>query len=156
MEIHTRTDIEADLNLQLVYTGSKLLYHDQEQWILVNFDDFQESTQGWSDSKVSVCGFNDNVFLGGHCNFGAGEVSKTFTKLPPHNMIKVTANYHFLDKWEGEEGFMKVDGIPVWSDTYQWCDKVMQWYCKKYTINACGAEFPDRLAVPINFESKLF
>ena len=44
---------------------------------------------------------------------------------------------------------------PVWKDNYRWCDKVMMWYCKKYAINACGAEFPDRLSVPVEFISNI-
>jgi len=153
MEIIPKLKIDGDLNLQMTYTDSRLLFDDTDQWILIYFDDFQGTSQGWNKEKLSVCGSNDNMFLGGHCNFGGEEVFKIYKNLPPHNMIKITANFHFFDKWEGEEAYMSLDSIPVWTDTYQWCDKVMQWHCKKYSINACGAEFPDRLAVPINFES---
>ncbi len=50
---------------------------------------------------------------------------------------------------------MNFNGATVWSDEYKWCDKVMLWYCKKFGINACGAEYPDRLSVPIDFISSL-
>ena len=122
--------------------------------MLVELDDFQGNTAGWNKDKLSTCGSSDNMFLGGYCNFAGMEASKKYTKLPKHSMIKITANFHFFDNWNGEEGYMKVNGSPVWADSYIWCDKVMLWYCKKYSINACGAEFPDRLSVPIDFESK--
>ncbi len=124
------------------------------QWTMMNLDDFQGSAEGWSKQKMSTCGTNDNMFLGGHCNFGADEVSKNFTELPPHSMIRITANFHFFDMWEGDQAFLYFNGSPAWSDTYKWCDKVFLWYCKKYAINACGADYPDRLSVPIDFISK--
>jgi len=119
-------------------------------------DDFQGNTSGWSKDKLSTCGSNDNMFLGGYCNFAGTEATKTFKKLPQHSMIRITANFHFFDKWTGEQAYMKVNDSPVWSDSYVWCDKVMLWYCKKYSINVCGTEFPDRLSVPIDFESTYF
>lgn len=51
---------------------------------------------------------------------------------------------------------MSFNKRPVWSDSYKWCDKVMLWYCKKFAINVCGAEYPDRMSVPIEFISKKF
>jgi hypothetical protein len=138
-------------DLVMKYDHSKILMDDQEQFSMISLDDFQGIALGWSKEKLSTCGSNDNMFLGGHCNFGGEEVYKNFTNLPAHNMIRITANFHFFDKWEGEEAFMFFDHKPVWSDSYKWCDKVFLWYCKKYAINACGAEYPDRLSVPIDF-----
>lgn len=143
-----------NVNLVMNFKNSSLIYDGMEQWTMIAFDDFQGSALGWSKEKLSTCGANDNMFLGGHCNFGGEEVSKNFTGLPKHSMIRVTANFHFFDKWEGEEAFMLFNENIVWSDYYKWCDKVFLWYCKKYAINACGAEFPDRLSVPIDFSSE--
>lgn len=143
------------LDLAMKFTDSKIIYDGMDQWTMIRLDDFQGSAEGWSKQKMSTCGTNDNMFLGGHCNFGGEEVSKNFTDLPAHSMLRITANFHFFDMWEGEEAFMYFNGLPVWSDSYKWCDKVFLWYCKKYAINACGAEFPDRLSVPIDFISKL-
>jgi len=144
------------LDLVMTYEKSNLNMYGLDQFTMIHFDDFQGSALGWSKEKLSTCGTNDNMFLGGHCNFGAEEVHKNFTNLPSHEIIRITANFHFFDKWEGEESFMYLDGIPVWSDSYKWCDKVFSWYCKKYAINACGAELPDRLSVPIDFISNFF
>ena len=141
------------MDLVMKYSDSRLTYEDVDQWTMVALDDFQGAAEGWSKNKLSTCGTNNNMFLGGHCNFGGEDASKNFTSLPAHNMIRITANFHFFDQWNGEEAYMSFDGNPVWSDTYKWCDKVFLWYCKKYAINACGAEFPDRIAVPIDFTS---
>ena len=66
-------------------------------------------------------------------------------------MIKVKFNYHFIDEWTGETGFALVDGKLVWSEAHNWCSKVMPWYCKKYGINSCGNEYPDRISHPVEF-----
>ena len=128
-----------------------LLHNGVPQWTLVSLDDFQKSSDGWSSNKTSHCGKSENVFLGGHCNFGSLEVKKKFTNLPKHKSLRITANFHFIDMWEGENAYMKFNNKTVWTDSYKWCDKVIQWRCKKYGINACGAEYPDRMSVPIEF-----
>jgi len=45
--------------------------------------------------------------LGGYCLFSYGEVTKTFGGLPNHSLIRITANYHYIDAWAGETGFMR-------------------------------------------------
>jgi hypothetical protein len=141
------------IDLVMKYTDSKLSYDNEDQWTMIKLDDFQGEAEGWSKDKLSTCGPNNNMFLGGYCNFAKDEAKKTYKDLPSHNWVRITANFHFFDQWLGEEAYMNFDGNPVWTDTYKWCDKVFQWFCKKYAINACGAEYPDRLSVPIDFTS---
>ena len=47
--------------------------------------------------------------LGGYGKFAGGEVKKTFTDLPPHNQLRIEANYSFIDSWSGETGFMRLN-----------------------------------------------
>ena len=115
------------------------------QWKLFHFEDFQGQHQGWSHETVSNCGVDQNLFLGGHCNFAKEAVTKTFI-LPKHEVIKIKFNYHFIDEWTGETGFALLDGLLIWSEAHNWCSKVMPWYCKKYGINTCGNEYPDRMS----------
>lgn len=144
----------SNLDFLLTYEDSHITYEDVDQWTLVSIDDFQGDAQGWSMQALSTCGTNNNMFLGGHCNFGGIDVSKKFTGLKKHSMVRITANYHFFDQWEGEDAYMKFNNQTVWFENYIWCDKVLTWKCKKYGINACGADYPDRLGVPIDFTSK--
>lgn len=69
------------------YNNSKIIMDDTPQWTMVHLDDFQGNAVGWSKEKLSTCGTNDNMFLGGHCNLGGEEVSKTFVNLPQHSMV---------------------------------------------------------------------
>jgi hypothetical protein len=94
-----------------------------KQWQLLYADDFSAATAaGWSRPEVSQCA---GVFmLGGFCKFGRGEVNKTFSGLPPHKQVRVVASYHFIDRWIGETGYMKLDvgtndcPVVVWSDSH--------------------------------------
>jgi hypothetical protein len=138
----------------MTYDDTHYTIDGVDQWTLISYDDFQGNAMGWSKEKLSTCGTNDNMFLGGYCNFGSEDVHKNYTNMPKHSYIRITANYHFFDNWEGEEGFMYFNDRPVWKENYKWCDKVMMWYCKKYAINACGAEYPDRLSVQVEFISE--
>jgi len=94
-----------------------------KQWQLVYSDDFSSPVTGWGQAAVTQCG---GVFmLGGYCTkiFG-GELNKTFTGLPPHKQLRVRATYHFIDRWMGETGYMKLDvgtngcSVPVWSEQH--------------------------------------
>ena len=138
-------------DLLMTYENSHVKFNGENQWNLISLDDFQATSNGWSKEKLNKCGSNDNMFLGGHCNFGGENVMKIFAGLHEHTMIRITANVHFFDNWEGETMYMKFNNQTVWTEIYKWCDKVMQWKCKKFGINACGAEYPDRLSFPVEF-----
>ncbi len=83
---------------------------------MIHHDDFetQESLKGWSKQQTSSCSKNGNVFLGGHCQFSYNEISKKFYINIPHKQVRVTASFHMLDNWEGEFGYMKINGKIAW------------------------------------------
>lgn len=88
-----------------------------KEWSMKYHDDFQNeaSLEGWNDKRTNKCNKNDNnIHLGGHCNFAGNEVKKLFTNLPKHSLIRINAVYHMLDSWNGEYGYMKVDGVEKW------------------------------------------
>jgi hypothetical protein len=62
---------------------------------------------GWSDNSITTCG--GIHMLGGYGKFSGGEVRKTFEGIPTHNRVKVVANFHFIDAWSGESGFMRAN-----------------------------------------------
>ena len=83
IEISTHLILDADkVDLLMTNSDSHLSYDGVDQWTLIYLDDFQGSAMGWSKEKLSNCGTNDNMFLGGHCNFGGEEVSKNYTDIP--------------------------------------------------------------------------
>jgi hypothetical protein len=120
-----------------------------KQWQLVRSEDFSESPSGWSRSEVSQCA--GVYMLGGFCKFSKGEVNKTFTGLPPHKQLRVVATYHFIDRWIGETGFMKLNvgtsdcAVTVWSERHAQQEA-------KNGLSLCGnAETPEgKFAAPVD------
>lgn len=109
------------------------------QWELNQHDDFddKDSLLGWSMNKTSTCQNQPhNRFLGGHCILSMNEVSKKYENLPEHKTIKITANMHFFDKWEGENIYFKIDDEIVWF-------KSIKSSKSDEAINICGGDSPD-------------
>lgn len=90
--------------------------------------------------------------LGGYGKFGGGEVRKTFTEIPEHSKIRIVANYHFIDAWSGESGFMRAsvgrDSINIYIQSF--LDRLEYVWTEKYDhskikngINVCGAPYPE-------------
>jgi len=110
------------------------------QWSLQSIEDFDETVnaEGWSHGNITNCG--GHSILGGHCvETAKGEVSKTFTGLPPHSQIRLNAKYMFIDSWDGESGYAKIDNSLVWTETYNHADGD-----SKHGINLCGNQTPER------------
>ncbi len=49
--------------------------------------------------------------FGGYGKFGAAsKVSRTFTGLPTHSIVRITGRFSTIDSWDGESFIVKVDG----------------------------------------------
>merc|ERR1712072_316552 len=132
--------VDADLTISSISTdtvaASFLEVGGAKQWALVFHEDFQEKVNGWTPVKVSSCGGSEDKFLGGHCNFAADTASKVFKNLPAHTQVRMTASFHFLDQWDGEQAYASIDGKNVWADSTK--------SHRGEGINVCGAAHPDR------------
>jgi hypothetical protein len=109
-----------------------------KQWQLLHHDNFEGEEHGWKsgESFMELSSVEGNSFLGGHCKSMAnGQVTKKFD-LPEHSNIRVQARYHFLDSWEGESAFLKVD------DKYAWMDSVDS-SNSQHGINIAGGAHPE-------------
>ena len=97
-----------------------LSFDGVKQWKLVHIEDFSEPS-GWTDNRNSVCA--GITILRGYCIFSDKEVTKTFSDLPSHTLVKIIANYHFIDAWIGETGYLKIDLEGemeyVWTEGYK-------------------------------------
>lgn len=90
--------------------------------------------------------------LGGFGNLAGGEITKTFENLPKHNKLRITANFHFIDAWQGQYGFMRADVgtdpdelVYIWTEAHD--------YSKgKNGINICGSELApeNKFSIPID------
>jgi len=140
-EMHTHAMLSTG---NLILKSRNLMLNTHPVWAIVAHDDFEtplsvseiEDPFQWNDTRTERCGGLDTMF-GGYCNFANTIVSRAFM-LPRHSTLRVTARFHFIDRWLGESGFMLVDGKLVWSKSHFHCKKVYLEYC--HGINVCGDE----------------
>lgn len=131
--------IDADSVTTDTMAASFLEIKGEKQWSLVTLEDFEEEAEieGWSEKDVTECA--GQKFLGGPCTkAGDSKVTKTFSNLPPHTQLRVSAKYLFIDSWDGEHAFMSVDGRHVWADTYNHAS-----LDRSKSLNVCGNETPE-------------
>eukprot|EP00164_Ancoracysta_twista_P003875 GFYU01005197.1.p1 GENE.GFYU01005197.1~~GFYU01005197.1.p1 ORF type:complete len:461 (-),score=95.69 GFYU01005197.1:324-1619(-) len=136
-------DIAGDLR------GDKAMYlHGVKQWTLIAHHSFDQGSQGWIDVDTSeavettVCG--GMHLLGGFCKLSKHTVSMTFAGLPPHSHIRVQANFHYIDQWQGNTAFAKLDDKQMWQQSYRAPAEMDG-------VNICGTETPEaQFTVPID------
>jgi hypothetical protein len=152
-------EIEAEsLNLDSLATdGLSFSISGVKQWLITHHENFdnKSSLEKWSDQRISSCNSKDknqneiekkvherNIFLGGHCNFSHHEVAKTFKSLPKHTKVRITAKYYFIDDWNGEYGYMKINGKVVWTKKFTHNKKSIS-----SSISICGnSDYLDNLS----------
>ncbi len=83
-------------------------------WTLLSQDDFEGSAGGWSPNTITACGSYGKI-LGGYNTFGTGNTAtRTFAVLPAHTDIRVKLDFIRIDSWDGENGWLQIDGGQVW------------------------------------------
>ena len=56
--------------------------------------------------------------------------------------MKIVGNYHFIDAWSGESGFMRANIGRDGGMEYLWTEKY-DYSKSKNGINVCGANYPE-------------
>jgi hypothetical protein len=52
--------------------------------------------------------------LGGYGNFGSGATSSKTYEDVPKSVITIEFDYYYLDSWDGEIGWLNINGSRVW------------------------------------------
>lgn len=131
----------------LVYTGDFKI-RGVNQWKLIIEEDFSQIEEGWSNNTITNCsGIN---MLGGYCQFSGGETVKTFNDIPDHQYLRIQATYHFIDAWDSESGFMKIDNGKEGILEYAWIERYSAFQGSN-GINVCGGRWPEgKFSSPID------
>merc|ERR1712076_120687 len=105
---------------------SSFIQNDVVQWALKHHDDFEGEVKGWDTTETSSCdGFDKH--------------------LGSHSALRLQAQYHFLDSWENERAWAKINGKTVWTDF----NDIRGLHPN--ALNLCGGESPEgKFAVPID------
>eukprot|EP00929_Paragymnodinium_shiwhaense_P007435 TRINITY_DN111355_c0_g1_i1.p1 TRINITY_DN111355_c0_g1~~TRINITY_DN111355_c0_g1_i1.p1 ORF type:complete len:310 (-),score=82.52 TRINITY_DN111355_c0_g1_i1:100-1029(-) len=106
------------------------------QWQLVRSEDFNAPPVGWNIQAVTSCG--GIHMLGGYCKHAAGEMRKVFKGLPAHRQLRVKAVFHFIDRWAGESGYMKLNTLRDVTPTVVWSEMHRQKLEQTTAVSLCG------------------
>ena len=140
--------LSKTLSLNETYINGNLKIKGINQWKLIYEENFEESIEGWSNNTISKC--NGITMLGGYCIFSKGETEKIYDKLPEHSMIRIQANYHFIDNWNGESGYLKINNGNNGEMNYIWIESYTA-FEGNYGINVCGGKMPEgKFSSPID------
>lgn len=64
-------------------------------------------------------------------------LTKTYKNLGSHQFIRIVATVHFVDDWQGETAYLKVNGQYVWTDAHDQRASASQ-------ISICGrSQYPE-------------
>lgn len=145
-------ELAERLKINGIVTGPSLNLSSFDDWTFFDLDTFELTAEGWNFGEISSCGMSTDRFLGGHCRLGSNNtISRQWDKLPSHSLVKITGRVHFFDQWQGESVFITIDGgMPIWTESWHWCDKVLTSDCIKKGLDVCGRSTPDRLSTLVD------
>ena len=117
---------------------NNLYYQGVQQWKLAIQENFWDAVSGWSINKTSICG--GVTMLGGYKILATGNLTKAITELPTHTVVRIRANIHFIDAWEGQMAYLFADVGTDHAYKYLWT----QWNDfsdAENDLSICGSEF---------------
>jgi len=115
-------------------------YMGIQQWFLAAVENFNAGAVGWSNSSTTTCGNTNKMILGGCGKFAGGEVNKVFRNLPAHNMVRMRANFHFIDKWVARRATL--------SSKTALCGRIRSIKCRQRPVSHCAVVLPPRASSP--------
>lgn len=130
------------ISISTLSLNNNFKYGSQRQWRMVLQESFNLNNtnyNGWDYGVITKCGSFYNIF-GGYCQLSSREIRKEVTDLPPHKQIKIEANYHFIGNWQGETGYLKLNGKSFKKETrFLWTYRCNLKKAKKTVIRkTCG------------------
>ena len=78
-----------------------------------------------------------------NCLSTSQSLKKLIKDLPKHTQLKVQLNFHFLDQWEGEQAYLKINDQVVWTKKHNWCNNIFAKVCMENGVDFCGRNYPD-------------
>ena len=104
-------------------------------WTEVSMEDFDTTgpSPDWSMTSTYTC--SGDALLGGFGNIANGTITRTFdTSAHPHTEARIATEYWFVDSWDGEGGWIDIDGSNLWYST---------WSFYWSSSNLCGGGWDD-------------
>lgn len=140
--------------------GSLKIRHNKgeisDQWRLVYFEPFEsgESKNWQGEGILRPCGIPYDFALHHICESETSSLRKKINNLGKHNEVKIKLNFHFIDRWEGEQAYLKLDGEVLWSRSHKWCHNIFAKKCLEKGVDVCGSSYPDLVGQVVEYTMK--
>lgn len=149
-EVTVRSDVFSAEN----FMAERLTLNDVNQWqvaALEMFDSEPPAKLGWFAGETASPTFNCSNLLiltgprGDLKVANLDSASKYYEKLLKHTHVRIQASAHFIDDWQGETAYLKINDNVVWTDTHDQ-------RASRGQFSVCGSpSYPEsRLTVPID------
>ena len=115
------------------FLKSNLIFQPENQKIITDLMNDSTDTTGWitnaAGTYMNTC--NGKTFFGGYPNFGKTVYAwKNYTELPlPHYQVSINVQLFFIDSWDDETYYVKVDDTIVYQEMY---------YTSNGEVDYCG------------------
>ena len=128
----------------------------QKDWKLSYLETFETDKVFWSNNNfiIKTCNGLGDHFLMHDCKSPFSEVYYIVNDLPKHTEIKVNFNFHFIDKWEKQQAYLKIDKAIKWTESYHWCDGLYQSTCMVTGVDTCGNSYPDKMGNLVSYSGQ--
>ena len=80
--------------------------------MLLNDFDTTGPDSGWSLQTTTSC--SGDVILGGYDTIAGGTITNLVSIPWGHTQARVVTEYWFVDSWDGETGWIDIDGSNLW------------------------------------------
>jgi len=124
-----KVTMNADLYVKNLNVNNDIVVGGISQWRLVRSDVFTDQTIStkWNFENYLQCPAFSMI-----TTTRKTPITYTYLNLPAHTQVQLQATVHFIDDWQGETAYLKVDDEYVWTKSHG--QEVIG-----HTVNVCGS-----------------
>jgi len=125
-----KVTMNADLYVKNLNVNDDIVVGGISQWRLVRSDIFTDKTisTAWKFETYLDCPAFSIITT----TTKKTPITYTYLNLPPHTQVQLQATVHFVDDWQGETAYLKIDDEYVWTKSHG--QEVIG-----HPINVCGS-----------------
>jgi len=124
-----KVTMNADLYVKNLNVNDDIVVGGISQWRLVRSDIFTDKTISttWNFETYLDCPAFSMI-----TTTKKTPITYTYLNLPSHTQVQLQATVHFVDDWQGETAYLKIDDEYVWTKSHG--QEVIG-----HTVNVCGS-----------------
>jgi len=108
-----KVSMNADVYVNNLNINGDIVVGGISQWRLVRSDIFSDNTIKtlWTYEKYLQCSPSFSIIT----TTKNTPITYTYENLPAHTQVQIQATVHFIDDWQGETAYLKIDDEYMWT-----------------------------------------